>query len=165
MWTGLRTGIAAIVVWALVTSLARAADAPTSIESATDSGIAVLDRVVAPMTGDLDVMRKLGRVRVLVSFSRTNFFVAEGRARGFDCDLMSEYQRAPAPAAQVAAGRHDRRLRPGGVRPAHTRAAGRPRRYRGGWTYRYARAAGARCLFRPISAQRGRNRRRRQRGA
>ena len=90
----MRMGIAAMVVWALVTSRARAADAPASTEPSDDSGIAVLDRAVAPMTGDLDAMRKLGRVRVLVSFSRTNFFVSQGRPRGFDCDLMSEYQRA-----------------------------------------------------------------------
>jgi membrane-bound lytic murein transglycosylase MltF len=85
-------GIAAIVVWAWMTSSAPAADAPTSTESTADSEIAVLDRAVAPMTGDLDAMRKLGRVRVLVSFSRTNFFVSQGRPRGFDSDLMSEYQ-------------------------------------------------------------------------
>src|SRR4051812_36880609 len=94
MRTGLRMGIAAIVVWLTVASFASAADAPTSVEPADDSGVAVLDRAVAPMTGDLDAMRKLGRVRVLVSFSRTNFFVSQGRPRGFDCDLMSEYHRA-----------------------------------------------------------------------
>src|SRR5215207_5516331 len=95
MRTGTRMGIiVAMVVGAWVTSLARAADAPTTTESAADTGMAVLDRAVAPMTGDLDAMRKLGRVRVLVSFSRTNFFVSQGRPRGFDCDLMSEYQRA-----------------------------------------------------------------------
>src|SRR4051812_29336461 len=94
MRTGMRVGIAALVIGAWVTSLARAADAPASTESSADSGIAVLDRAVAPMTGDLDAMRKLARVRVLVSFSRTNFFVSQGRPRGFDCDLMSEYQRA-----------------------------------------------------------------------
>src|SRR4051812_26344848 len=94
MRTGMRIGIAAMVTWTWVISSARAADAPTSNESGDDSEIAVLDRAVAPMTGDLDAMRKLGRVRVLVSFSRTNFFVSQGRPRGFDCDLMSAYQRA-----------------------------------------------------------------------
>jgi membrane-bound lytic murein transglycosylase MltF len=44
------------------------------------------------VTGDLDDMRARGRVRVLVSFSRTNFFVSQGRPRGFDYDLLSEYQ-------------------------------------------------------------------------
>ena len=88
----MRRGIAAVVFLACMTSSAPAADAPTSTESTADSEIAVLDRAVAPMTGDLDAMRKLGRVRVLVSFSRTNFFVSQGRPRGFDSDLMSEYQ-------------------------------------------------------------------------
>ena len=95
MRMGMLRGIVAVVVWASLTPWARAAEEPTDTEpAAADSGIAVLDRAVAPMTGDLDEMRKLGRVRVLVSFSRTNFFVAQGRPRGFDCDLMSAYQRA-----------------------------------------------------------------------
>jgi membrane-bound lytic murein transglycosylase MltF len=93
MRTRIRMGMATIVVWAWATSFAWAAEAP-STEPSDESGVAVLDRAVAPMTGDLDAMRKLGRVRVLVSFSRTNFFVSQGRPRGFDCDLMSEYQRA-----------------------------------------------------------------------
>jgi membrane-bound lytic murein transglycosylase MltF len=94
MRTGVGRGIAAIVVWACLTLTVRAAEEPADIEPPPNGSIAVLDRAVAPMTGDLDAMRKLGRVRVLVSFSRTNFFVAQGRPRGFDCDLMGEYQRA-----------------------------------------------------------------------
>src|SRR5689334_13187566 len=96
MWTGMRLGVAAVVlILSSFISHAHAADESNFRESpdAADSGIAVLDRAVAPMTGDLDAMRKLGRLRVLVSFSRTNFFVSLGRPRGFDCDLMSEYQR------------------------------------------------------------------------
>jgi len=100
----MRIAIAALVLCAWVNSLARASDAPTSAESREDSEIAVLDRAVAPMTGDLDAMRKLGRVRVLVSFSRTNFFVSQGRPRGFDCDLMGEYQRALVQQLKVRRG-------------------------------------------------------------
>jgi membrane-bound lytic murein transglycosylase MltF len=92
MRMGTRRGIAVIVVWASMSTSAPAADGPTSTETTAESEIAVLDRAVEPMTGDLDAMRKLGRVRVLVSFSRTNFFVSQGRPRGFDSDLMSEYQ-------------------------------------------------------------------------
>jgi membrane-bound lytic murein transglycosylase MltF len=88
------TGVAVIGLWIWVVSCALAGDAPPAEEPPPNDGIAVLDRAVAPMTDDLDAMRRLGRVRVLVSFSRTNFFVSEGRPRGFDCDLMSEYQRA-----------------------------------------------------------------------
>ena len=88
------TGVAVIGLWIWVVSCALAGDAPPAEEPAPNDGITVLDRAVAPMTDDLDAMRRLGRVRVLVSFSRTNFFVSEGRPRGFDCDLMSEYQRA-----------------------------------------------------------------------
>src|SRR4051812_12764829 len=94
----MRRAVAAMLVWASMASWVGAAEKP-SVEQPpatepADSSIAVLDRAVAPMTDDLDAMRRLGRVRVLVSFSRTNFFVSQGRPRGFDCDLMSEYQRA-----------------------------------------------------------------------
>jgi membrane-bound lytic murein transglycosylase MltF len=68
--------------------------AQTSQPATDDVGPAVLDRTVDRFTGDLTEMRKLGRVRLLVSFSRTNFFVSAGRPRGFDCDLMTEYQTA-----------------------------------------------------------------------
>src|SRR5438045_2006709 len=90
--------LAAILGWSWIASSACGADAVggdvAPPAAAANDGIAVLDRAVAPMTVDLDAMRRLGRVRVLVSFSRTNFFVSEGRPRGFDCDLMGEYQRA-----------------------------------------------------------------------
>src|SRR5690349_18001185 len=97
-----RLAIAALFVALTASAFIAASAAPapaapgaadTSDDPAADNGIAVLERAVAPMTGDLDAMRKLGRVRVLVSFSRTNFFVSQGRPRGFDCDLMAEYQR------------------------------------------------------------------------
>ena len=96
MRTGTGIGIAAAIgLWvSILSSWICAADPPPVDEPPANDGIAVLDRAVAPMTGDLDAMRRLGRVRVLVSFSRTNFFVSQGRPRGFDCDLMTEYQRA-----------------------------------------------------------------------
>ena len=94
MRAALIISFAAIGLWTSMVSLACAADAPPAEELPPEEGVAILDRAVAPMTDDLDAMRRLGRVRVLVSFSRTNFFVSQGRPRGFDCDLMNEYQRA-----------------------------------------------------------------------
>src|SRR5436305_13667355 len=69
----------------------------SSARSATDDppavdGPAVVERTLERATGDLDDVRARGRVRVLVSISRTNFFVSQGRPRGFDYDLLSEYQ-------------------------------------------------------------------------
>lgn len=61
-------------------------------QTAPVDGPAVVERTLERATGDLDDMRKRGRVRVLVSFSRTNFFISQGRPRGFDYDLLSEYQ-------------------------------------------------------------------------
>jgi membrane-bound lytic murein transglycosylase MltF len=88
------SALATITMWALTLSLTRAAEPSPTEQPPPEDGVAILDRAVAPMTDDLDAMRRLGRVRVLVSFSRTNFFVSQGRPRGFDCDLMTEYQRA-----------------------------------------------------------------------
>ena len=50
--------------------------------------------VVTPWTGDLDGMRERGYVRVLVSYSRTNFFIHEGHARGLEAELMQRWARS-----------------------------------------------------------------------
>jgi len=37
-------------------------------------------------------MRRRGRIRALVSFNRTDFFLLEGRARGFEAELLQQYE-------------------------------------------------------------------------
>mgnify|MGYP001049606195 CR=1 FL=1 len=45
-------------------------------------------------TGDLPTMRELHSIRVLVSFNRTSYFLdSEGHQRGFEYELMQEYQK------------------------------------------------------------------------
>jgi membrane-bound lytic murein transglycosylase MltF len=85
---------ASLAFLALIFAPAKIATAQAPIhESAPDmDGPAVVERTLERITDDLDGLRKRGSVRVLVSFSRTNFFVSQGRPRGFDYDLLSEYQ-------------------------------------------------------------------------
>ncbi|MEM1451171.1 MAG: transporter substrate-binding domain-containing protein [Planctomycetota bacterium] len=53
-------------------------------------------RASKPFTGDLDEIRKRGVLRVLVSYSRTNFFIADGELRGFEYELFRELEKALA---------------------------------------------------------------------
>ena len=46
-----------------------------------------------PMQGDLAEMKKRKFVRVLVSSSQTNFFLANGRPYGFEYELAKKYER------------------------------------------------------------------------
>ena len=52
----------------------------------------LLRRVQQPFFGDLDQMRERRFLRVLVSFGRTNFFFDQGMPRGFEYDLLMEYE-------------------------------------------------------------------------
>lgn len=47
-------------------------------------------RATHPFTGDLDEMREREVLRVLVSHNRTNFFLAEGKVRGFEYEMFQE---------------------------------------------------------------------------
>ena len=48
----------------------------------------------AESTADLDTMRKRGFVRVLVTYKKTEYFVVNGRQRGFEYELMEQFERA-----------------------------------------------------------------------
>jgi len=50
-------------------------------------------RASAPFTGDWGEIRERGALRVLVSYSRTNFFLAEGRLRGFEYEMFHELEK------------------------------------------------------------------------
>ena len=53
----------------------------------------LLERVRRPFLGDLDKIRERRFLRVLVSYGRTNFFFDQGSPRGFEYDLMMEYEK------------------------------------------------------------------------
>lgn len=68
--------------------------------SRSESGLAenaqsgqLLERVRRPFLGDLDKIRERRFLRVLVSYGRTNFFFDQGSPRGFEYDLMMEYEK------------------------------------------------------------------------
>lgn len=54
----------------------------------------VIARAEAPFTGDLDEIKERKYLRVLVSYSRTNFFFDQGVPRGYELDQIYEYEKA-----------------------------------------------------------------------
>jgi membrane-bound lytic murein transglycosylase MltF len=48
----------------------------------------------AEWTTDLDTMRKRGVIRVLVTYKKTEYFVVNGQQRGFEYELMEQFERA-----------------------------------------------------------------------
>ena len=64
------------------------------LNSGTEVGHVLMDRVHEKWTGDLhEIKEKRRGIRVLVSYSKTNFFVAQGHPRGFEYELLREYER------------------------------------------------------------------------
>lgn len=49
--------------------------------------------LTVPRTGDFAEMQNRGQVRVLVTYSKTNFFIANGQGRGFEHDLAQQFER------------------------------------------------------------------------
>jgi membrane-bound lytic murein transglycosylase MltF len=49
-------------------------------------------RVSEPFFGDWDAIVERGVLRVLVTYSRTNFFLSEGRLRGFEYEMFNELE-------------------------------------------------------------------------
>ena len=100
IWTGLGSNAGLLqrqmmrallpVVMALMCLVpALAAEKPATAEEAADAS-GVVYRVTEKYTGDIGPDRRA--IRVLVHYSRTKFFVASGRARGYEHDLMKEFE-------------------------------------------------------------------------
>jgi membrane-bound lytic murein transglycosylase MltF len=54
---------------------------------------ALMERVRKEFTGDLDQIKTRKLIRVLVSFSRTNFFFHNGHPQGFEYELLRAYEK------------------------------------------------------------------------
>ncbi|MGD9878077.1 transglycosylase SLT domain-containing protein [Desulfococcus sp.] len=53
----------------------------------------VIYRVQRPFKGDLEELRKKRIIRALVSYSRTHFFIDNGVPRGFEYELLQNYEK------------------------------------------------------------------------
>jgi len=53
----------------------------------------VFERIRAPFKGDLDQIRQRRLIRVLVSYSKSNFFYDYSSARGFEYELLKAYEK------------------------------------------------------------------------
>ncbi|GMQ75016.1 MAG: lytic transglycosylase F [Gammaproteobacteria bacterium] len=53
----------------------------------------IAPRISAESTADLSTMRKRGVIRVLVTYKKTEYFVVNGQQRGFEYELMEQYER------------------------------------------------------------------------
>jgi len=62
--------------------------APESVLEAEAAPLVL--RATHPFAGDLDEMREREVLRVLVSHNRTNFFLAQGKIRGFEYEMFQE---------------------------------------------------------------------------
>ena len=60
----------------------------------------LLIRAQRPRFGDLDQIRDRRYLRVLVAFGRTNFFFDKGMPRGFEYDMLMEYEKSINEAAK-----------------------------------------------------------------
>ena len=59
----------------------------------SDAEQAVIERVSAPEFGDLAQIKERRLLRVLVSYSKTNFFFDGPELKGFDYEIMREYEK------------------------------------------------------------------------
>ena len=66
-----------------------------ALKEIVDDGSAMLDRRIFKerYTDDLDDLVRRRAIRVLVKFSRTDFFIVDGQPRGFECDMIQKYKK------------------------------------------------------------------------
>ncbi len=59
-----------------------------------DDGMEILlERMDKPLTGDLSAIRKRRVIRVLTAYSKTNFFNVDGTLRGFEYELLANFEK------------------------------------------------------------------------
>jgi membrane-bound lytic murein transglycosylase MltF len=87
MWS--RYLLTAALLLAVRTS-ALSATEPTAAKAPTK--VAALPTQTKPWTGDLDGMLQRGRIRALVTYSKTHYFVVNGAQRGAAYDSLKEFE-------------------------------------------------------------------------
>ncbi len=69
-------------------------DKPEEVDTpASNAEQALIDRVSTPEFGDLAEIKERRLLRVLVSYSKTNFFFDGPEIKGFDYEIMREYEK------------------------------------------------------------------------
>ncbi|MBT5624592.1 MAG: transporter substrate-binding domain-containing protein [Proteobacteria bacterium] len=88
-------GVALDLEWRVdVIQAASAGQVPkTSENPASSESDQLLVRAQQALFGDLNEIRERRLLRVLVAFGRTNFFFDKGMPRGFEYDLLMEYEK------------------------------------------------------------------------
>ncbi len=90
----LSVSIAALLIDVAGTALAHKAKAPAG---AAGEPVDIDDDIVLgphdKFLGDFPKIAERGQIRVLVSHSKTDFFIVDGRGRGFEHDLMQEFEK------------------------------------------------------------------------
>lgn len=83
-------GWSLLLAWMVILALPAAAQEgkPTDF-----TGPEALDRIQESFTGDLPEITERGLLRVLVSYSRTNYFIDFATARGFEYELLRQYEK------------------------------------------------------------------------
>lgn len=87
-----------VVSLCIVSTLLIAQITPTQADNTTSKSksitpkSSIIDRIQKPFTGDLDAIRKRHIIRVLVSHTRTNFFLTSKGFRGLEHDLLKAYE-------------------------------------------------------------------------
>ncbi|MEJ2188762.1 MAG: hypothetical protein P8Y93_04970, partial [Acidobacteriota bacterium] len=79
-----------LLVWIVTLCLPAAAQ---ERETSAVTGPKALDRVEAAFTGDLPEITGRGLLRILISYSRTNYFIDFATARGFEYELLRQYEK------------------------------------------------------------------------
>jgi len=81
--------IAAILLWMSPANTAAAKKPPT--KPVTEN--ILIKKATQILKGDLPSIKKRGYIRVLVSYSKTNFFIEKGTMHGFEYELLKQYEK------------------------------------------------------------------------
>lgn len=86
--------ILAVAAWVLLGGVARGAPQAAEAEEARSAVLSPpLERITAAKTGDLDEIRARRRLRVLVTYDKTRFFVTEDGPHGYEYELFREFEK------------------------------------------------------------------------
>ncbi len=66
---------------------------PQEASAREDLCDAIIEKIQEPWKGDLDGMIKRRFIRVLVTYSKTNFFLDRGTRRGFVCEIFQQFDK------------------------------------------------------------------------